>query len=232
MVYQMRLTSQSFPDKGSIPSEFAFAAIATEHLEASSQHQIETRIALSANRNPHFAWSDVPLDTQSFVLLCHDGDAPSQSHDVNQPGRDIPATLPRVDFFHWVLLDIPASAREIVAGDHSDGVTVRGKFNPDIPTNLAIMRHGINDYTGWFANDPEMAGNYYGYDGPCPPWNDSIVHHYVFTLYALDIRYLFIDNDKLTGPVVRNALQKHILAQASLTGTYTLNPRVAVECHD
>jgi hypothetical protein len=29
-----------------------------------------------------------------------------------------------------------------------------------------------------------MAGSYFGYDGPFPPWNDSLVHHYVFTLYA------------------------------------------------
>ena len=32
-----------------------------------------------------------------------------------------------------------------------------------------------------------MSGDYFGYDGPCPPWNDSIVHHYVFTVYALDV---------------------------------------------
>ena len=34
-------------------------------------------------------------------------------------------------------------------------------------------RQGINDYTGWFAGDADMAGNYFGYDGPCPPWNDE-----------------------------------------------------------
>ena len=48
-------------------------------------------------------------------------------------------------------------------------------------------RQGINDYTGWFAGDKDMAGNYFGYDGPCPPWNDEIPHRYVFTLYALDV---------------------------------------------
>ena len=31
-----------------------------------------------------------------------------------------------------------------------------------------------------------MAGQYFGYDGPFPPFNDSLVHHYVFTLYALN----------------------------------------------
>ncbi|MBS1269164.1 MAG: hypothetical protein MAG794_00108 [Gammaproteobacteria bacterium] len=32
-----------------------------------------------------------------------------------------------------------------------------------------------------------MEGQYFGYDEPAPPWNDSILHRYVFTLYALDI---------------------------------------------
>jgi Raf kinase inhibitor-like YbhB/YbcL family protein len=88
------------------------------------------------------------------------------------------------------------------------------------------MRHGINDYTGWFSGDPDMRGDYYGYDGPCPPWNDSIVHHYLFTLYALDVPRLRVDG-KLNGQAVRLAMQKHILAQASLSGLYTLNPRLA-----
>ena len=35
-----------------------------------------------------------------------------------------------------------------------------------------------------------MSGDYFGYDGPCPPWNDALVHRYVFTLYALDVATL------------------------------------------
>jgi Raf kinase inhibitor-like YbhB/YbcL family protein len=70
-----------------------------------------------------------------------------------------------------------------------------------------------------------MKGTYYGYDGPCPPWNDSIVHHYTFTIYALDIPRLNVQGD-LTGANVRSALTGHVLAQAQLTGTYTLNPRL------
>jgi phosphatidylethanolamine-binding protein (PEBP) family uncharacterized protein len=66
-----------------------------------------------------------------------------------------------------------------------------------------------------------MAGRYYGYDGPAPPWNDAIVHHYVFTLYALDIQHLQVKGE-LTGPNVRAALAGHVLAAATLTGTYSL----------
>jgi len=70
-----------------------------------------------------------------------------------------------------------------------------------------------------------MRGDYYGYDGPCPPWNDEIVHRYVFTVFALDIDQLPLDG-RFGGPEVRRAMQGHILAQASLTGTYTLNPQL------
>jgi phosphatidylethanolamine-binding protein (PEBP) family uncharacterized protein len=68
-----------------------------------------------------------------------------------------------------------------------------------------------------------MKGSYYGYDGPCPPWNDSIVHHYHFTLYALDVERCPIEGE-LTGPRVREAIEGHVLAQASLVGTYAINP--------
>jgi Raf kinase inhibitor-like YbhB/YbcL family protein len=207
----MQLKSHSFNDGAAIAGEFAFAV-----------PDPKTHVALSKSRNPHLAWSDVPAVTKSFAVICHDPDVPSRGDDVNKQGREIPASLPRVDFFHWLLLDIPSSVHEIAAGSHSDGIVARGKPGPEAPQGL---RHGINDYTGWFANDADMKGNYYGYDGPCPPWNDSIVHHYVFTVYALDVPRLDVRGD-LTGANVRAALAGHVLAQAHLTGTYTLNPRL------
>ncbi|RYF21057.1 MAG: YbhB/YbcL family Raf kinase inhibitor-like protein [Comamonadaceae bacterium] len=210
----MQLTSHSFQDGQPIPGEFAFAV-----------PDAAAHVALSANRNPHLAWSGAPAGTRSFVVVCHDPDVPSQGDDVNQEGREVPATLPRVDFFHWLLLDIPAERTEIAAGTHADGVTPHGKAGPGAPEGL---RHGINDYTSWFAGDAQMQGDYYGYDGPCPPWNDSIVHHYVFTVYALGTPTLQVDG-ALTGANVRAALAAApVLAQASLTGLYTLNPAVAL----
>ena len=44
-------------------------------------------------------------------------------------------------------------------------------------------------------------------------------------MYALDIETLPLDG-RFGGPEVRAAIQGHILAEASLTGTYTLNPRL------
>ncbi|MCH8896625.1 MAG: hypothetical protein IH927_10240, partial [Proteobacteria bacterium] len=87
-------------------------------------------------------------------------------------------------------------------------------------------RQGINDYTSWFAGDEKMAGDYFGYDGPCPPWNDSLLHHYHFVLYATDLERCAVDA-KFTGGDVRAAIEGHIIEEARVTGIYTLNPRLA-----
>src|SRR5207245_1723193 len=99
------------------------------------------------------------------------------------------------------------------------------KSGPDV-AGYPGQRHGINDYTSWFAGDADMVGDYYGYDGPCPPWNDSIMHRYIFTLYALDIARVPVDG-KFTGQQVRDAMRGHILAEANIVGLYTLNPLLA-----
>lgn len=209
----MKLWSDSFQDGAAIPGEFAFAVA-----------DAKSHIALSSNKNPQLSWSDVPAATQSLVLVCHDPDVPSRGDDVNQEGKTVRADLARVDFFHWLLVDIPVSVAALEAGQFSSAVTTRGKAGPNIPGDpLSGARHGLNDYTSWFAGDGDMSGDYFGYDGPCPPWNDAIVHRYIFTLYAIDQAQLTVTG-KFTGTDVHNALQGHILAQASITGTYTLNP--------
>ena len=209
----MKLSSHSFADGQKIPGDFAFC------LPDPANH-----VCLGKNLNPHLAWNDVPAGTKSFVLICHDPDVPSRGDDVNHEDRSVPASLPRVEFFHWTLVDLPAELREIKAGEFSKEITPRGKAGPAAPHGT---RQGINDYTGWFAVDNDMRGDYFGYDGPCPPWNDEIVHHYVFTLYALDIERLPVEG-RFTGMQARTALYGHILAQATLTGLYSLNPAVSL----
>ena len=166
------MNSSNFMNNKPIPPEYAFCA-----------PDPKSRITLSKNLNPGLAWQDLPLNARSLALICHDPDVPSKGDDVNQEGRTIAVTLPRIDFYHWVLVDLHSNASSIKAGEFSDGVTARGKRGPAGPHGT---RQGINDYTMWFASDKDMSGNYFGYDGPCPPWNDEILHHYVFTLYALD----------------------------------------------
>ena len=212
----MKLWSESFNDGGNIPSAFAFGIIAPK-----------SHVTLSGNRNPHLAWDDVPPGTRSFALIVHDYDVPSRPDDVNQEGREVPADLPRVDFFHWVLFDLPADLRRIDDGQFAHQVTPRGKAGPMIPHQpIEGALHGLNGYTDWFASDHDMSGDYYGYDGPCPPWNDSIVHHYVFTLYALSVDRVIVSG-RVTGEAIRAAMAGKVIAQAAITGLYTLNPRLA-----
>ena len=209
----MKLSTTAFADMGIIPAECAFGRIDP------AQH-----VALSANRNPDFRWSDLPAGTQSLALVCHDPDVPSRGDDVNKEGHVVPASLPRVDFFHWVLVDLPADTPPIARGEFSDGVTARGKPGPHAPRGA---RQGISNYTDWFAGDKDMGGNYFGYDGPCPPWNDELPHHYVFTLYALDVPRLAVSGI-FGGPEALAAMKGHVLAQAAVTGRYTLNPKVSL----
>ena len=208
----MKLTSDSIQDGQPIPARCAFAKPhATEQVE------------LTDNRNPHLAWSDLPAGTKSLVLISHDPDVPSKPDDVNQEGTTVPADLPRVDFTHWVLVDIDPAAGSIAEGAYSSEVTAKGKSGPDAANGT---RHGVNNYTQWFDGDADMGGDYFGYDGPCPPWNDSIIHHYHFTLYALDVDRCGVDG-KFTREDVLSSIEGHVLGSASIVGTYSLNPAVS-----
>ena len=207
----MKLWSDNWTNGDRIPPRYAAGRL-----------DADGNVGFSDNLNPHLAWSDVPAGAKSLVLICHDFDVPSRADDVNQPGREVPAELERVDFFHWVLVDLPAQPMEVLPGQFSRGFTPRGKPGP---ATLLGARHGLNDYTGWFAADPERAGSYFGYDGPFPPFNDSLVHHYVFTLYAVRFERLPLEG-AFTGHQVRAALAGHVLDEATYSGTYTLNPRL------
>jgi Raf kinase inhibitor-like YbhB/YbcL family protein len=186
--------------------------------------------AFGDNVSPHMAWSEVPAAAQSMVLICHDFDVPASADGVNQRGREIPAALPRADFFHWVLVDLPPRPTVIEEGEFSRGFTPRGKTGRllQAPPSAGQARQGLNDYTRWFAEDPELAGDYAGYDGPFPPWNDTLVHHYVFTLYAVLLPRLPLEG-AFTGLQVRAALAGQVLAEATFSGTYTLNPRLLLD---
>lgn len=204
----MKLRIYSFEEGRSIPPRCAFC------VPSQKDHA-----QLGANRNPHLSWSDVPEGTRSLAIICHDPDVPSSPDDVNQEGRSVPRSLPRVDFFHWILVDIPADLSEIPEGADSDAVTPRGK--PLGPSPYGVR--GRNDYTAWFAADDTMAGDYGGYDGPCPPWNDELIHHYHFRLYALDTASLGLSGP-FGGDDARRAMKGHILAESEWVGIYTLNP--------
>lgn len=207
----MKLTSQSFRAGGAIPGRCAFAVA-----------DPKTHVRLSENRNPELAWSGAPAATKSFAILCIDPDAPTKPDDVNKEGRSVPKSLPRAEFMHWAMVDIPATVSRLDEGACSEGVTARGKKQPKGP---AGSRQGMNDYTGWFKGDKDMDGTYLGYDGPCPPWNDELPHHYRFEVHALDVERVPVSGTFSVADV-RKAMKGHTLASAEITGLYTLNPAV------
>ena len=172
------------------------------------------------NKSPHLVWSGFPKETKSFAVIGHDSDVPSRGDDVNKIGRTVPYDLPRVDFYHWVLVDIPPSTTEVAEGKDSDGIVAKGKK----PGKTDVGVRGINDYTSWFGTDPDMGGDYGGYDGPWPPFNDERLHHYHFTVYALDVATLGLPANFRGGDAL-SAMQGHILDKATLAGTYALNPK-------
>lgn len=206
----MELTSKRLSDGEPVPTQFAMGV-----------QDPQDHATFGANRNPDLQWSDLPDGTESLALIVHDPDVPSQPDDVNQEGTTVPADLDRVDYFHWVLVDLDPDT-EIEVGAFSDGVTTGGKDGPEGPKGT---RQGLNDYTNWFEGDPDMEGEYYGYDGPFPPWNDEIVHHYHFTLYALDCEEAPVEGT-FTGDEVLEAIEPHILDKDRITGLYSLNPDV------
>jgi Raf kinase inhibitor-like YbhB/YbcL family protein len=205
----MKLTSASFLPDQPIPQQFGFGA-----------YDSILHMQFAPNHNPHLKWSGAPADTRSFALICVDPDAPTSAEDVNKEGRVVPASLPRTAFYHWVMVDIPDTVSEIAEGACSDGIVAGGKKELKGP---AGSRQGLNDYTSWFADDADMAGTYRGYDGPCPPWNDMRIHRYQFTLYALSAKRCPVEGD-FTAPQVLTAIRRLTLAEAQLTGTYSINP--------
>jgi len=95
-------------------------------------------------------------------------------------------------FTHWILFNIPSNSRELPEA---------------IPTQDQL------------ASGALQGKNHFGkigYGGPCPPLGRA--HRYQFTLYALDSPL-----DLKAGASkkeVLDAMQRHILAQGQLTGTY------------
>lgn len=93
---------------------------------------------------------------------------------------------------HWVLYELPAGVSEL-----REDVT-RSQFIP------AGGRQGINDF------------KHLGYGGPCPPPGKP--HRYFFKLYALDVALDL--KPGATKKEVEGAMDKHVVAQAQLMGTY------------
>jgi Raf kinase inhibitor-like YbhB/YbcL family protein len=205
----MRLTSEDWIDGAAIDPKYAFG-----------RRDPATMMRFSENLSPQLSWSELPAGTRSLALLCLDPDVPAVADHVNQAGHELPSDLPRTDFCHWSMANLDPALGQLTRGQCSNGVVVGGKRQPPGPAGSV---QGVNDYTAFLADSPEMAGTYWGYDGPCPPWNDLRRHRYQITLYALDVATLDVSFG-FTVAALHAAMDGHVLAHASLTGTYSLHP--------
>jgi Raf kinase inhibitor-like YbhB/YbcL family protein len=166
--------------------------------------------AAGPNRSPAISWSRGPAGTASYAIIVVDPDVPTVFTNADKEGQVLPASLKRRDFYHWLLVDIPRSTTALAAAADSKDPSAK----PAGPTPHGLR--GLNDYGDGRA----------GYDGPCPPWNDAIVHHYHFRVYALNVPHLSLPAG-FKGPDVVAAMRGHVLARGEVVGLYTQNPSVA-----
>jgi Raf kinase inhibitor-like YbhB/YbcL family protein len=155
----MALSSPDFQDGGVIPPEF-------------------TQQAADKGRSPKLEWTNVPANTQSFVLIMHDPD------NALAKGTG--------DVLHWMVINIPGTARSLQQGFPKDAKLPDGTMN----------MKGIRDV---------------GYMGP---GNGSInpYHHYTLELYALDST-LSLGPDA-TRDEVMAAMNGHTTGKAVLVGRF------------
>jgi len=213
LAQELKVSVDSFSRVKMIPDRYAFCNAAKEgHTKP------------GADVSPRISWSRGPAGTKSYAIIALDTDVPSIRTDMNQEGKTVSATVPRVTFYHWVLVDIPAKVRHLSTGEDSSARTVGGK--PQSPSKVGLR--GLNNYTIVFASNEKMKGQYYGYDGPCPPWNDEIPHHYHFTVYALSVDSLGLSGP-FTGPDALKAMEGKVLAKGEAVAVYAQNPAVIAE---
>jgi Raf kinase inhibitor-like YbhB/YbcL family protein len=172
------------------------------------------------NLSPHLRWSGEPEGTRSFAITVVDPDVPADRTRMGVEGLSLGDDELRVDFAHWLVVDIPPIVHELPEGAGGDGFVPHGK-PPEPPVPGAVT--GQNDYRGLFEGNPDLEGTYGGWDGPYPPWNDEHVHRYETTVFALDVDSVGLRTG-FTLDEFRAAVGGHVLDKGRIVPTYTLNP--------
>ena len=160
------LTSQNFKDGGTL---------AMDHI-LSSDYGFG---CAGGNKSPQLSWTGAPAGTKSFAVHCFDPDAPTGS-----------------GFWHWVVVNIPASATELKldAGNPKSGLLPAGALQTRTDFGKA------------------------GYGGPCPPPGHG-AHRYQFTLFAVKEPGLQVAADT-SAAIVGFNLHFNTLEKAMLTGKF------------
>lgn len=141
--------------------------------------QLSSAYPGGADRSPQLSWSGAPEGTRSYAVTVFDPDAPTMA-----------------GFWHWLVVDLPASADGLPAGIGQDGGAA-------LPGSALQLR---ND-TGTFA-----------YIGAAPPPGHGR-HRYYFVVHALGVESLGITAE--TPPTLASFLiGANALARGVLVGTY------------
>ena len=112
---KMQLKTSAFENRGKIPEKYT---------------------GVGEDISPPLEWTNVPEETRSFAVICHDPDAPLV----------LPGTY---GFVHWVLYNIPGSVTSLPEGnkDYTKGVNDmnnKGYNGPNPPEG-----HGVHHYFWW-----------------------------------------------------------------------------------
>jgi Raf kinase inhibitor-like YbhB/YbcL family protein len=132
------------------------------------------------NISPALSWKNAPAGTKGFAVMVHDPDAPTGG----------------AGFWHWVVVNLPASATGLPQGAGAADSKTLGEGARQINTDFGTP----------------------GWGGPCPPQGNK-PHRYNFTVYALKVDKLELPPNataSLTGFMVNG----NALAKASITATY------------
>ena len=173
----MDLTRPTAPNPYELlPVTPSFTVTSTDLTDGDPMPALHT--ASGGNVSPQLAWEGFPPETKSFAVTCFDPDAPTPS-----------------GFWHWVLVDLPASVTSLDADAGADGASLPGR---------AFM----------CRND----GNQHAFMGAAPPQGDQ-VHRYYFVVHAVGPESLGVDASASAAVVSFNLAFK-TLGRAIIHGTY------------
>lgn len=185
-----------------------------ENASCVARHDGKT--APGKNKSPALSWSKGPAGTRSYALALVDPMVPADRTLFNKEGVTIARDVPREEFVHWVLANIPRTVTHLPEGADGDGIVKGG-----LPLKRTL--HGLRGQNG--AGDGSLkSGPHGGYMGPCPPWNDGRIHEYHLTVYALDVAELNLPAVFSRADLLA-AAKGHILSSGTAELDYTINAR-------